>query len=166
MLGAFAPAVVEPAPMPRPVKAEVNWLIADKPALPVLPKSVPALPEKYDPYGFNTYREFLEHVTRVGAYFASHGGENDRIIIGVLYVGVEDESVGTYQPHYRVKSGFGGMADGVYDCWYDKAACGPMMQVRKPKAEPVRNGPTVPYNAWYQPPHQFQRWFRPTTYSA
>lgn len=88
----------------------------------------PATPPKvYDPYGARSYTQFRAQVNRVGGR-------------GVLYVGVEDKSVGTYECHFRVPSGWCGFADGVYDCWHDAAKCEPVMDLRRPKPAPP---PTV-----------------------
>jgi hypothetical protein len=68
--------------------------------------AAPAQPV-YDPYHARSYREFLSWV---------HRGMRP-----ILYVGVPDASVGTYENHYVVPAGFGGLASGVYDCFFDEA---------------------------------------------
>lgn len=56
---------------------------------------------KYDPYKMD-YPAFHEWVKKGGR--------------GILTVGGTDKWVGTYQNHCHVASGFGGFADGEYDC--------------------------------------------------
>jgi hypothetical protein len=58
--------------------------------------------DRSDPYRVDDYDDFR---SRVAAGIA-----------GVLYVGVKDRSVGSYEMHCGVPRGFRGLADGVYDC--------------------------------------------------
>lgn len=71
----------------------------------------------YDPYHAESYRDFLNKLS---------GGYGP----GILYVGVPDGSVGTYEFHYAVEAGFGGLARGVYDCGYDEETGQAKMQLR------------------------------------
>ena len=69
-----------------------------------LPIVQPSTGTKYDPYKIVKYAEFHTWV--------KGGGR------GVLVVGVKDRYVGTYETHCWVPSGFGGLRDGEYDCFY------------------------------------------------
>lgn len=64
----------------------------------------PTAGKRDDPYGFTDYAKF-----RTAIASGRHGE---------LYVGIPGASVGTYTPHCRVPSGFGGLDDGKYDCFF------------------------------------------------
>ena len=104
---------------------------------PPVQDSVPDPPKVsvYDPYGM-PYKDFIEHVTRLGKWYWDHGRVKESM--GVLYVGVQDKSVGTYEIHCWVPSGFKGLQDGVYDCYYDPVTTKAVMSLR---SSPVRSLP-------------------------
>lgn len=84
-----------------------------------------------DPYGYANYSDFLEQI-KVG-------------IRGVLVIGIADQWVATYKMHCRVESGFGGLANGEYDCWMQDGKA--VMELRKAvaaKPRPFRQAPTTP----------------------
>lgn len=66
------------------------------------PPQAPPVQVTADPYNLFTYDRLYEHVGRG--------------MPAVLFVGVKDTAVGTYQSHLWVPSGFKGLPDGVYDC--------------------------------------------------
>lgn len=86
-----------------------------------------------DPYGFKDYKDFYTHVER--------GGK------GVLVVGIPDKYVGGYLRHCRVESGFGGLADGEYECWKEGGK-----PILKPMAFQPDHLPKQPTGAMGGPP--------------
>ena len=97
-------------------------------------------PSVADPFGAKSYAAFFARVNREGGY-------------GVLYVGVPDESAGSYVWHYRVESKFGGLADGVYDCWHDAAKCEAVMTRRTEPAVPAPKLSAEDWQFYLGPPN-------------
>lgn len=86
-----------------------------------LPKASP------DPYGFATYSDFYFHVRDKGG-------------VGVLSVGVDDQYVGSYTPHCRIKAdGYLGFAAGVYD--FHRESSGRVVYTRREAVSQVRATP-------------------------
>lgn len=98
---------------------------------PPVVRNTPSARTQYDPYRFDTYAEFRDMIVRTGEWYYRH--DEYTPVLGALFVGVPDTAVGTYELHCRVPSGFGGLADGVYDCRYNPAdPANPVMELRRP----------------------------------